>query len=123
MSEHEESLRRGFEISDASVRGIIIAGALVVAGMLGSMAAVVWMLGSTPWSETTAAAFNPVLSFRHGLEEKTSIEQSWTIIDPRAERRLHAYAWRDRAQGVVQIPIDRAMERLVEESNGKEAAR
>jgi hypothetical protein len=35
------------------------------------------------------------------------------------ERRLHGYGWVDRDRGVIHVPVERAMEDLVRESEGR----
>jgi hypothetical protein len=35
------------------------------------------------------------------------------------EQRLHGYGWVDRAHGVIHVPIDRAKEELIRESQGR----
>jgi hypothetical protein len=39
--------------------------------------------------------------------------EEWSRLRAEQESRLHAYRWVDREQGVVAVPIDRAIELLV----------
>jgi hypothetical protein len=49
-------------------------------------------------------------SFRHGAVERTDIDESWDEIDRAAREHLQGYAWVDRREGIVRIPIDRAID-------------
>ncbi len=61
-------------------------------------------------AETAAAQFPELGSTRHWLDPSADL----TVTRRRERERLSTYAWIDRQAGVVRIPIDRAMELLVE---------
>jgi len=114
----DESVQRGFEVSDASVRAVVIAAIVVV---LGTIAAMLVVRVMTAGPQNTPAAFGNVGragSFTHGPNEETSIQQSWDALEQDLAQTTGSYAWVDRANGIVRIPIERAMQLIVEE-NGK----
>jgi len=85
--------------ADENVRAVIkvaIAGAVALAVVLGAS----WL----------------VFGGRGGGDAPGSADTTTTVPGPgpRPDRRPPDYAWVDRGQGVVQIPIERAMERVVE---------
>ena len=41
---------------------------------------------------------------------RTTIREAWRALDAENQKHLHGYRWIDREKGIVQIPIERAME-------------
>jgi hypothetical protein len=56
------------------------------------------------------AAMGLAGDFQHGVEEKTSVQESWLDYDRGVRAHLGGYGWVDRRSGIVRIPIDRAMD-------------
>jgi hypothetical protein len=48
--------------------------------------------------------------FQHGPQERTDMERAWETVDPKAGTVPDGYAWVDRDAGIVQVPIDRAID-------------
>lgn len=116
MAPASTSRERGFEVSDASVRGVLFAALLVVSGtalVLGGVR--LMMLGP----DNSPAAFGNTTrrgSFTFGPDEETSVQQSWDALNQELATTMNGYGWVDRQQGIVRIPIERAMELVAAES-------
>lgn len=110
---NEESVKRGFEVKDASSRALFLTGAalLVIIGV--SMAVLFGVYGARigPRSSSHGAGY------RGAATARTGIEADWEKLDAENASHLTGYRWIDKGAGVVQIPIGRAMEQLA----GKEA--
>jgi len=48
--------------------------------------------------------------FQHGPQDKTDMELAWETVDPKPGTAPDRYAWVDRRAGIVQVPIDRAID-------------
>jgi hypothetical protein len=48
--------------------------------------------------------------FQNGTHERTDIDRAWDTIHQQAGTVADSYAWIDRPAGIVQIPIDRAID-------------
>ncbi len=103
----------GYEVEDAKPRLIGIVAAIVAVSVVASLVLVAWLYHRNFRELAGQARQTP---FAGGANYHTSIEADWAPLDRMQDQHLNHYAWLDRAHGVVQIPIDRAMERLVEES-------
>lgn len=119
-----ESLERKHEVSDKRLRNVLIIGAaaafLVVLG-LGTCGLMIHILGQTrrmQWMAPLGIIIAPNLK---PLERfpKPNLQ----IDDDHAERlalyaaqneQLNSYGWVDRSNGIVRIPIDRAMDLLAQ---------
>ena len=94
---------QGFDRSEPNVRFIASFGA----GTLALLVLIIFGLQSY---------------FDHALEQQVYIKvlapQSQALIDlrTREDGELHSYRYVDRDKGIVQVPIERAMELLVSES-------
>jgi hypothetical protein len=53
--------------------------------------------------------------FQHGPQAKTDIDRAWDTLDPTAGSPADRYAWIDRRAGIVQVPIDRAIDLICAE--------
>lgn len=66
-----------------------------------------------------AMAANAVMrqtSFRESVHAQTDIAADWASQDTAVREHLHTYGWVDRNAGVVRIPVDRAMDLLLDEA-------
>jgi hypothetical protein len=96
--------------------------AVLVTGIIVTIAAVAvsgWILAAVraglPWHE---AAFAPVAPGQIDRVHQTPIERArhgWALRD-RQRRSLEEYRWVDRDRGIAQIPIERAMQIVVDEA-------
>lgn len=127
MSEHtaesrppnEESLARGYEVADVR-SGPLLMSALVLALAVALVCGfLIWFVGRL---ETTAERENPVLSpladtgwQPPGPRLQTDPANDLARMRAAEDRALRGYRWIDKKEGVVQLPIDRAMDLLLEQ--------
>jgi hypothetical protein len=84
-----------------------------------SVAVAGWLLSATraglPWHEAASA---PIAPRQIARIHQTPIERDRHGLDLRERQRrsLEEYRWLDRERGVVQIPIDRAMQIVVDDA-------
>jgi hypothetical protein len=120
MAGHPSRREHGYEVSDASVRGLVTAVVAIAVGTLAAMGVVrLMMLGP----ENAPAAFGIATregSFTHGPEEQTRIQQSWDELERELAESTGGYGWVDRDAGIVRVPLERAMELVVAEEGGGE---
>lgn len=109
---------RGYEVEDASPREVLWTGIGLAVGTIIVCIAVFGLLrvlqsaevGSRqPISELNVSTTIPP---EPRLQEKPWVELE--LFRAREERMLTTYGWADQAAGRVRIPIDRAMDMLVE---------
>ena len=105
-----QSRQQGHEVSDVSPGTML----WFVAGFFGVIFSV---MGALAWMYShlyTAARARPVPpaqgTFQHAPRAKTSIAKDWESIDAQTRQRLKGYHWVEPDEGVVSIPVDRAME-------------
>jgi len=126
MSEHDDhdggsaSGRRGYELSDISTKvAVVSAAALVIAGIL--VHVFVWLLyvsfgqaASASYSPQypLAAAGAPPLPAAPVLQVKPREDLKRLVTEE--ETLLHSTDWVDRNAGIVRIPIERAMQLVIE---------
>lgn len=102
-----------YEHEDAHPRLIGIVAA-IVAAMIFTSLIVVAVLYRFSFSKDLSHPRQT--SFTRAADYRTSIAAEWPALDREDDVHLHSYGWIDRTHGVVRIPIDRAMDRLVQES-------
>jgi hypothetical protein len=103
----------GYERRDARVGWVVAGASIVVLGIASCFAVATWL--DRP-ANRAARPSGPELSFRHGVVDESGIDRDWRAQDAEVRRHLETYAWVQRDSGLVQIPIARAMDLLVEES-------
>jgi hypothetical protein len=113
-----ESLARGYEVQEVRLRPI-----LAFVGILGVVAVVVhlalfWLLDFwTPRNldvriQIPPAAVTPVTGPGPGIQAQPVLER--VIEEGPALERINTYGWVDEEAGVIHIPIEQAMQMLVE---------
>ena len=110
---------QGYERTDVSVRGVLVAGVLLVVGAILAQLVVgvqFFALRGVRERETppVIAAGAP-----EGLPEprlQTTPAEDLAEVRKQEETILDGYGWEDRAAGVVHIPIARAMELVAREA-------
>ncbi|MBI4444942.1 MAG: hypothetical protein HY645_03455 [Acidobacteria bacterium] len=109
---------RGYEPSDISLRVVVIFGiglltaAIVIHFAVGGLFSFLFTR-----TETRDVRQSPLAQSRRVPPQprlQVVPEQGLRLMQEEQEKLLHSYQWVDRASGVVRIPIDRAMERLLE---------
>jgi hypothetical protein len=109
----------GYEVRDAQVRVIAVTAAVLAAGIIFSLLLSAWyyhrgyMPGASPGLRQSP--------FSGSAAIRTSIAQTWPALDREVDENLQHYGWIDRPNGVVRIPIERAMERIVVEAGAKKS--
>ena len=116
----EASLRAGHEVTDASAQLLkYLAIGLIGSGII-LQAFMIWMFFDLRGHFSGKRPPESALVQRHELPPPPRLQ-----IDPRADldllklqnqEVLNSYGWVDRKQGIVRIPIERAIERV---ANGK----
>jgi len=113
----EEKPRQGHETRDASIRNLIIFGAglalLVVAGLLVSRALFLYFVGRQGLGPP-ASPFENVRTLPPEPRLQVSAPSDLKQYKAAQEETLNSYGWVDEKAGIVRIPIDRAMDILLE---------
>jgi hypothetical protein len=106
-----------YEPRDGSVRAIVWTGVGLAAaiGIVLMIAALVYLADER--SRPTPDEFGRQTSFRNSAKAETDIQADWARQDAAVHQHLETYGWVDRAAGTVRIPIDRAMQLIVDEDS------
>jgi hypothetical protein len=126
MSEHtpdaasrdQESSSRGYEITDVRPRPLIFSALLLALAVALVCVFLIWFFGLL---EGSAKRHDPQLSPLIGAQSppppRLQTDPSNDLDRMRAaeDRALTGYRWIDKERGVVQLPVDRAMDLLLEE--------
>lgn len=95
---------------------VVLAGGGIIAGV----AMVLLVAGGLTRAKISAPEKSPatreLYAFEHGPAASTPVTQAWNLQDKAVHDHLTNYAWVDRGAGVVQIPLERAMELIAQES-------
>jgi len=109
--------RRGHETSDANIRNLIIFGVclalLVIAGLVVSRS-VFHYLASRQGLGPPASPFENVRMLPPGPRLQVAAPQDLKQYKAAQDEILNNYGWVDRQAGIVRIPIDRAMDILLQ---------
>ena len=114
------SLDAGYEVSDARVTPLVIFVVILVLITVGVMGASSWILNGLEASREPEPEVHPLAAERQvPPAPRLQDVPSKDIAEHRAiqGKLLGEYEWIDREQGIVRIPIERAME-LVAERKG-----
>lgn len=115
---HSEPSRPGYERTDVRLRPIAVLTLILVVASIVSFVAAVVMFDALESRE--AAADKPVspLAEPNPLPPDPRLQQvpqlDLNAYERRNRERLESYQWIDRDGGVVRIPVERAMELLIE---------
>jgi hypothetical protein len=116
------TVERGYEPDQPHLRGIAIgAGAIVLAVVVAVTIGLLIVRGAT--GDTTAATDRAPPPLVAGPRLQATPERDLPAFRDEKVRLLHEYGWVDRSQGVVHIPIERAMALLVQQQAAKAATR
>lgn len=114
----EESLARGYEVTDVRSGPLVLSAVVLAAAVAVVLAFLTWFIG---FLEIGAKRHDPVLSPLIGSQSppeprlQTDPSDDLARMHAAEDRALHRYLWIDKKEGVVQLPIDRAMELLLEQ--------
>jgi hypothetical protein len=123
-----EDLATGYERSDASARAIVLTGVLlagVVALVVLGVSALVANVTSRPATVSSSAELSDRLTPAPAVPTPAlQAEPGVDMATYRAavDKELSEYRWVDRQAGVVGIPIDRAMDLVVQREGPRTAA-
>ena len=110
----------GYEPSDADPKPIVWFGVALAAMLVVTIAAMAWMFDYfTAREKQLDTSGSPLADTREiPTAPQLQVNPSTDLIQLRAreQARLDSYGWVDRQQGLVHIPIERAMEMLAEPS-------
>jgi len=113
---------RGYEKSDLSAKWIFCFFAALFAVGIGIHFLIGWQLGSLrkepppvdPWTLPRLSAGSAVTPPSYFPKLQLSPTADMEAFRAREEAELNGYGWVDRTTGVARIPIDRAMELLLQ---------
>jgi hypothetical protein len=109
--------RRGHETSDADIRNLIISGVLlcclVIAGLLVSGVVFRYFVGHQGLGPP-ASPFENVRMLPPEPRLQVSAPRDLKLYKATQDEILSSYGWVDQNAGIVRIPIDRAMDILVQ---------
>jgi hypothetical protein len=110
-----DSRKAGHELSEAHAVTIaaVVIGLFLTIGIAMAVSAWMYVRLYTPLPAIPAPAAET--GFPHATEARSSIADDWAAINRQANERLETYGWVSRADGVVRIPIDRAMQAIAAE--------
>jgi len=118
----------GHEARDVALKGPLLFGAVLIAGILASLLLVRWTFDWLASREARAQAPEHALAPGAG---RSLPPEPRLQMDPVAEYRairaqeegiLHGYGWVDKDAGIARIPIERAMDLILEEGLPARAA-
>jgi hypothetical protein len=106
----------GYETRDAWPGAIALTGAALAFAVATVLACSAWIYHSRYADKPTATVNSAEASFRDGPLERSGISRDWKKEDQSVDEHLASYGWIDRPNGVVRIPIDRAIDLVASES-------
>ncbi len=120
-----EAIEAGHEVSDVSIKGLMIFGGSLLACVVGVLVAVaVFFKGfdllnhtvnqQRSRSEPAAASLVKATPDYHGPLMQVKPEEDLRWMREHNATELDSYGWVDRSTGVVRLPIDRAMELIAQ---------
>ena len=110
----EESVKAGYEVTDVPNRPLLIFFGVTAAGLALISLAMIWVFGHYRTTERGGAFVAQPFENERPVPPSPQIQP-----DPRADiahylssqqQILNSYGWVDKQNGIVRIPIDRAME-------------
>lgn len=123
QEEHQAELEKkreiGHETSDADVRGIALAGVVLVVVVAGVAVALWGLFVFFAYREAQADVPPPPLATPQQLPPEPRLQvapaQDWQRMRATDTALLNSYGWVDQEAGVVRIPVERSMALLAEE--------
>jgi hypothetical protein len=112
----EHASRPGFEAKDASARGVAMAGIGLMILLLFSLAVVAALFAT--FRQRQVSAFGPGPTPTAALPPAPRLQvnepQDLQAVRATQESQLNTYGWVDKGGEIIHIPIDRAMQLIVE---------
>jgi hypothetical protein len=110
--------RAGYERSDANPRSLVLAGLLLALLVAGSLAASAWISQATSEALEAEGGASPVRDLRNppeGPELLAVPARELALLREWEQRMLDGTEWVDPVNGVVRIPVERALELSLQE--------
>jgi hypothetical protein len=115
---HDSPSHREHETSDVNVRKILVVGSGLLLLTFLSMLAMVWVFDYIVQRQADQDSPAPDFAVNRPLPPEPRLQvtptQDFQVIRSAEDTELNSYGWVDKDQGVVRIPIDRAMELLLQ---------
>lgn len=113
----DEQPRRGHETSDANIRNLIIFGVClaltVIAGLIISRGVFSYFVGHQGLGPP-ASPFEDVRMLPPGPRLQVTAPQELKRYEDSQAQILKSYGWMDQKAGIVRIPVERAMDILLQ---------
>lgn len=119
MNESTPVVTPGYEPLDASPRRLLFVGGGIAAGILLSIGIALAVYVRFDRHAPSRGPIARQTSFQHSAQATSDIAAEWTRADAEVRQHLQTYGWIDRQAGVVRIPIEVAMQRLVDEAKAR----
>jgi len=97
----------GFETGEPGFRAIGIVGGVIVVTLVAILLGV-------------QAYYDSVLEQQIFVKQLEPVSAQLTVLRAREDAQLHSYQYIDRAKGTVRLPIERAMDLLIQEAHAKQ---
>lgn len=113
-----DSPTQGYERSDANPRALVLAGFVLALLVAASLAVSAWISQVTDAEILSEESPSPVRALRTsppGPELQALPARELALVRAREERMLTGTEWVDPLNGVVRIPIERALELSLQE--------
>ena len=116
----DSSPNTGYETSDADPKPIVWFGVALAAMLVVTIAAMAWMfdyfMAREKQLDTSGSPLADTRERPAAPELQVTPSSDLTQLRAREEALLNSYGWVDRQEGLVRIPIERAMEMLAEQN-------
>jgi len=114
----EEAVKRGYEPRDAAPKPVLITGFSLLGLMFVGLAAAIWFWQTFEDLETEVRPeASPVYSRQvpRGPRLQARPDETWLDYKKTQIEFLQSYGWVDEAEGVVHVPVELAMEKVLAE--------
>ena len=114
---HEENPDVGYEVADANIRQVVIAGIGLAVATAIACFAMYFLFNLLKKSGGPAQAVNPMAPARTMPPEPRVEDKPWmqhVNVLTKDDQTLNTYGWTNKGAGLVRIPIDKAMDIVVQ---------
>ncbi|MEM1024252.1 MAG: hypothetical protein AAGD10_01590 [Myxococcota bacterium] len=112
----QDAVKRGYESRDAAPRPVLITGVSLVALMFVGLAAAIWFWQTFEDLETQVRpTTSPVYARQvpRGPRLQANPDETWLDYKKTQIEFLQSYGWIDESAGVVHVPVELAMEKVL----------
>jgi hypothetical protein len=114
---HGDNPDIGYEVADANIRQVVIAGIGLAVATAIACFAMYFLFNLLKKSGGPAQAVNPMAPASTLPPEPRVEDKPWMQrqnLLPKEDRVLNTYGWTNKGAGLVRIPIDKAMDLIVQ---------